>query len=884
MSIEARGKIVLDGLDKAITNSKTFLGVLQSLELTYKKNRKEQARIITKMKEQNSAFANATKNSKYFAGAMRDLEKSIAKVGNYTNGYTAGLKKIGTSATKAATSSRKLAVGIKKQETAISRLSKRVRENTKANKGWWQSFGRVAIGFGAAYRAINAFEYAVSELTQTFYSGLSAMDQYIQSTATISGMLALLSTGGSGYKDRFETFHAVMAGTMEETMRILPKYKLSIEEVTDAYKELAQFGVIVTKANVAKTLTSIATIKEIAVTVGSSSKQIRQEIQSLFNGATRVSDQFGRFLKRFPELEEKIYGINKLTTSNVEKWQLAIDVINEYSYAIFRANETVGAQREILKNTLGILSMYSLRGTGLYDKWTKMLTDVNESLIDSKGELQGFGKDVVRYFGAGWQVVNKFGFAIKSIIETQVKNTAGIRAFAAANWDTVAAMLKLSVALKFAGMSFGMLFKIMRSFITIPLVIAGGVLYLRNVLMELDIIKFDSLEKSLEGLLTTFDKLIISGKDFFKVLVTPNTWLDRANKGVAENFFIRKAKVHPDQISTGTDEDILRLADSYIAKLRKIGELNEHAIQLQGKYFIQHAENIRNAVPKIAKAEKKMGAVFTNSTKRTTEDIKKMWDMLVEKVTGLSGDFFTVDWNTKLSLEDAEAAGQALEKTFQQFQFNQAAQFDEIKKKSKETWEYTADGFSTYFTAIVSGEVTSFLDLWKLTLTTMRDTWAQAMSDMASDYINKFMREIAIQSKAEGTGFFATFLKTAFSKIVGGTSSPAAPTTGTTGSGMQMGMVSRMASGGVIPEPVAGIGASGQVYAFAEKGPERVLSNSDSFGGSPSETNLSVEIINKSSQPVRAKQGGTRMDIKGMVTQIILEDKATNGPIARGMA
>jgi hypothetical protein len=63
-----------------------------------------------------------------------------------------------------------------------------------------------------------------------------------------------------------------------------------------------------------------------------------------------------------------------------------------------------------------------------------------------------------------------------------------------------------------------------------------------------------------------------------------------------------------------------------------------------------------------------------------------------------------------------------------------------------------------------------------------------------------------------------------------------------------------------------------------------VLNNADSFGGAPQPMNVSVEVINKSSQEVKGRQGTTRMDLKGMVTQIILEDKGKNGPIARGMA
>ena len=97
----------------------------------------------------------------------------------------------------------------------------------------------------------------------------------------------------------------------------------------------------------------------------------------------------------------------------------------------------------------------------------------------------------------------------------------------------------------------------------------------------------------------------------------------------------------------------------------------------------------------------------------------------------------------------------------------------------------------------------------------------------------------------------------------------------------------------VIRPPLRRIGQRAVVVVaglVGERGPEiltssapgRILNNYQTKGAGGN-SNLKVEVINRSSTPVTGRQGGTRFDGKGMVTQIILEDLQKGGPISAGM-
>lgn len=294
----------------------------------------------------------------------------------------------------------------KRIEAAAYREKQAIDRANKATNMWWRNFGRVAIGFSIAYRAINAVEYAIANITESFKNGIEVIDDYRSSIANVSGMLALLSSGLTGYQERYDIFKKVMTGTMRESRRYKDEYGLSMPDINNAYRELAQFGVVITKGMVKPTLNAIAVIKEVASTTGNTAKQVRQEIQALFTGQTRVTDQFGKMLKRMPELRDKIYGIASANVDNAQKWRLVIRAMGDYNLAVRDAMKTVGTQSRIFKARLSEISGHAIATSGVYQKWLDTLTKFNENIFDSEGNLTKLGEKVYNAFYRGWQIID----------------------------------------------------------------------------------------------------------------------------------------------------------------------------------------------------------------------------------------------------------------------------------------------------------------------------------------------------------------------------------------------------------------------------------------------------------------------------------------------
>ncbi len=761
----------------------------------------------------------------------------------------------------------------------------------KGGAGWWARFGAVAAGFSVAYHAINAIDAAARKLTATFAAGLTTLDNYRQSLATISSMLALLSTGGGGFTKRFEFFHRTMQQTMRESMRLAPMFRLSMDEISEAYKELAQFGVRVTPDITKNSLTAIAAIKEIAVTTGSSTRQIRQEIQAVFSGQTRVTDQFGRFLKRFPEIRKALFGINKMATTNQEKWSLALETISNYFHGIIEANKTVSSQAQIMQNTLSIISMRALEASGIYNHWVSLFTRFNDRLIDAKGNLGDLGKRFYQGFSAIWQVLNKLGVItvivskhVAEVVKGWYEWTKGLNAFRIHALKGYVAVMMLSTGIKtvlaVARFTFGHL----TGALTISI---AAIAIARRLLINLTDIDY-------KPLLHPFENWHLSLTGISEKLYGIYNFFSKLKEGAKPTTLLRNLRYLNDinvlreyglDFQNATQEQMDAWLATFGEKERAIIKKTlDEAIELRDS--IKGSEALRKmllpAPVDIKGGIERAGDEIKKATTEAAEDMHHLFENFFSKVTGLKPGDLKLD----IKLIDPEKFKQVMNEIDQNMQnfgikFNNMS--EELKKTSKAAFEYIGEFFGDYVGDVMRGEFDSISDAASKFLKGLRDMFADAMRDIVKDYIKSGMLSIFGNKTfgnligAIGSGISGLFSGPSSSAIMTQSSIAYAGTTGATApSAAYSGLTTGFASGGIIPEPVFGIGASGRHYTFAENGPERILSNSDSFG---SVINMQVNVINQTSRDVRAEQGQGRFDGRKFVTDVILKDRTENGPI-----
>ena len=167
------------------------------------------------------------------------------------------------------------------------------------------------------------------------------------------------------------------------------------------------------------------------------------------------------------------------------------------------------------------------------------------------------------------------------------------------------------------------------------------------------------------------------------------------------------------------------------------------------------------------------------------------------------------------------------------------------------------------------GELNSFADFFKEFLNSLRDAFANAMTDLTDLYVKQFLSNMMGKS---GSSSFGDLVGTVFGKVFGGS--------GTTGSGKLAGADRAYASGGMITEPVMGLGLNtGKSYSFAENGAEGIFNQSQMKNLGSGNMAVSVNVINQSSQPVQAESRPVRFDGKKYIIDTIITDLATGGKL-----
>jgi len=166
---------------------------------------------------------------------------------------------------------------------------------------WWQHFGRIAIGFTVAYRAMNAFE---NLLTKTFTTIKTAITEYGE-LASLQSKLAMFTTLASRGTIDFANGMKMSAMSVQALAKEASTSIIGIAELSAALDETAQQGVLIPPKLMPAFVDFANFTAMIAQTTGSDVRQLRSEIQNLGDGSTRAGNALIRTMKSFGILNEE---------------------------------------------------------------------------------------------------------------------------------------------------------------------------------------------------------------------------------------------------------------------------------------------------------------------------------------------------------------------------------------------------------------------------------------------------------------------------------------------------------------------------------------------------------------------------------------------------
>jgi len=175
------------------------------------------------------------------------------------------------------------------------------RQGHRISGSWWKRFGTVALGFTIAYRAMNVFENGLMKLGETIKESIRQSGQLAEQQAKNAFWMTVFADRTITFSDAFKIAAGSINALREESVRSIS----SIDELMTGIDELAQAGLPIEKRLIPHMVSLVDFTGMVAQTVGSTTRQIRQEVQALMDGTVRVTNQVVRVMKNMGVLTEQ---------------------------------------------------------------------------------------------------------------------------------------------------------------------------------------------------------------------------------------------------------------------------------------------------------------------------------------------------------------------------------------------------------------------------------------------------------------------------------------------------------------------------------------------------------------------------------------------------
>jgi len=247
--------------------------------------------------------------AQFQANVTKAVPNNLVSFGNLARSAIVGMgSSLQTAGRSAVSFGGAIATAFQKARAAVATVNKSLAatgqhtfKSISLIDSWWQHFGRIAIGFTIAYRAMNAFE---NLLTKTFSTIKTAITEYGE-LASLQSKLAMFTTLASRGTIEFADGMKMSAMSVQALAKEASTSIIGIAELSAALDETAQQGVLIPPKLMPAFVDFANFTAMIAQTTGSDVRQLRSEIQNLGDGSTRAGNALIRTMKSFGILNEE---------------------------------------------------------------------------------------------------------------------------------------------------------------------------------------------------------------------------------------------------------------------------------------------------------------------------------------------------------------------------------------------------------------------------------------------------------------------------------------------------------------------------------------------------------------------------------------------------
>ncbi len=351
---------------------------------------KKLEREVDKLKrELRSSVAQASKTG------AKDISKNNKKASQSFDNLSNSAKKYNKTASSASDQTAKLNKNLDKTNKNTSKLTE-----------LWQRFGKVGLGFTAVYQAVNATVMGLQELSSVYKEGIQQAGELVSTQAKVAMWYSMATDGAISYADAFERARVNTEALADASVRSIS----SLSELATGLDEVGQAGVNIGEDLMDGFANLIDFTTLVAQTTGSTTRQVRQELQALMQGQMRTTNILIRTAKHLGVItEEQIAGLKRqegrleairdIIEGIGETWQRAKKqmIISDVNTGFKMWRDTlvriVSKSEELTSKQEGTLSIFGETAYEHFDRLSEKLDQVTDEELGNFLRVVNYGFD-----------------------------------------------------------------------------------------------------------------------------------------------------------------------------------------------------------------------------------------------------------------------------------------------------------------------------------------------------------------------------------------------------------------------------------------------------------------------------------------------------------
>ncbi len=373
----------------------------------------------------------------------------IAKLKFDRSDFTSGMAAATKRTNKFAKQMNSKNVEMQKSTTRFAKSS--IKHAEAVGKGWWRTFGKVAVGFTIAYRAMNAFEEGFKAFLRTFASGRQEIDDFRMSVVKVAASLQMLTDQPT--TEGLEAYYQFARSVFNNLEVIAAKHISTGEDLRDAYTKLATMGIVPTTEKQLEQMARLVDLIVMQTTGQDKQRQILTEIRSLVKGEIKPQAVVANLLSERVLNYKKVVKEVKEENSVVKKTKMLFEAIHKPLDAIGAVSKDIQKTHTALWTTLEayLAKIQRLGLLQMYEDLLDTMINIRDAIIDQNG-LTDFGiRLAVIYhqtWAAVWSVVYGVGSVLRDIfwlmspLITSLKGLAALTVLILAGWEKIGAVIK----------------------------------------------------------------------------------------------------------------------------------------------------------------------------------------------------------------------------------------------------------------------------------------------------------------------------------------------------------------------------------------------------------------------------------------------------------